>query len=57
VTSFSVAPQELAKNIICLLYGYMMIYRSTLPIWSHLLKFTTYYELNIHELIIMYSYV
>ena len=29
VTSFSVAPQELAKNFICLLYGYMPIYRST----------------------------
>ena len=31
-TSFSVAPQELAKNIIHLLYGYMPLYRSRLPI-------------------------
>ena len=31
-TSFHVAPQELWKNIIRLLYGYMPIYRSTLPI-------------------------
>ena len=31
VTWFSVAPQEVAKNNICLLYGYM-IYRSTMPI-------------------------
>ena len=31
VTSLDVAPQELGKNIICLLYVYMPIYRSTLP--------------------------
>ena len=31
-TSSDVALQELWKNIICLLYGYMPIYRSTLPI-------------------------
>ena len=31
-TSLYVAPQELAKNIIRLLYGYMLLYRSRLPI-------------------------